>query len=139
MKSKSQNSFCSKSCAATFNNKNKNKKFGTRRSKLEVFIENMLVIEYPNLEFTCNQKSIIGSELDFYFPALKLAVQINGIFHYEPIYGQDKLSQIQKMDQEKRNACEEQDIQMFELDCSSDKYLNKKRIEEYNRKKEEEK
>ena len=44
LRSKSGNSFCSNSCSATYNNKNKKK--GTRRSKLEVWIENELKTKY---------------------------------------------------------------------------------------------
>lgn len=125
---KTNNNFCSKSCAATFNNKHK--KFGNRRSKIELLIEQMLLAEYPELLFYCNQKDVIGSELDFYFPSLKLAVQIQGPLHYQPIYGQTKLDQIQSMDKEKRAACQAQNIKLIELDYSNDKYLNKERIEE---------
>lgn len=122
-KSKSGNNFCSKSCAATFNNKNKS--YGTRRSKLEEHIEDQLKINYPHLIFQCNSKVIIGSELDFYFPSLKLAIQLNGPLHYQPIYGQNKLNQIQLLDQEKRNICNKTNIKLIEIDCSNDKYLNK--------------
>jgi hypothetical protein len=125
---KTNNNFCSKSCAATYNNKHK--RFGTRRSKLENLIEGMLLAEYPKITFACNQKDIIGSELDFYFPNLKLAVQINGPLHYLPIYGQKKLDQIQRMDEEKRTVCNNKGIILVEVDCSEDKYLNKKKIEE---------
>jgi len=122
-KSKSGNHFCSKSCAAVFNNRNK--EYGTRRSKIEQYIEDQVKIVFPNLSFECNSKSIIGSELDFYFPTLKLAIQINGVLHYQPIYGQTKLAQIQKLDQEKRDKCSDLGIKLFELDCQNDKYLNK--------------
>lgn len=121
-KSKSGNNFCSKSCAATFNNKNKS--HGTRRSKLEQYIETQLQTHYPNLTFQCNSKKIIGSELDFYFPSLKLAIQINGPLHYHPIYGQNKLDQIQLLDQEKRAICNQLHITLIEIDCSTDNYLN---------------
>lgn len=124
---KTKNNFCSKSCAATFNNKNK--KFGLRRSKIEKLIEQMLLLEYPELSFFCNQKDIIGLELDFYFQSLMLAIQANGPLHYQPIYGQIKLSQIQAMDEEKRKACQDRGITLIELDYSEDKYLNKKKIE----------
>jgi hypothetical protein len=126
--SKTKNNFCSKSCAATFNNKNK--KYGTRRSKIEILIEDMLRTQYSDLLFLCNQKDTIGSELDFYFPDLKLAIQINGPLHYKPIYGQKKLDQIQRMDEEKRVVCRAQNIKLVELDYSEDKYLNKKKITE---------
>lgn len=126
------NNFCSKSCAATFNNKNK--KYGIRRSKLEKLIEEHILQFYPNLQFLCNNKEIIGSELDFYFPSLRLAIQINGIFHSQPIYGQEKLDKIIQLDQEKRDKCNRLLIKLIEIDCSTDKYLNKslikKRLEE---------
>ena len=125
---KTKNNFCSKSCAATYNNKNK--KFGTRRSKLERLIEAMLRTDYPHLAFYCNDKETIGSEIDFYFPILKLAIQINGPLHYQTIYGQTKLDQIQRMDSEKKAACQHLNIKLVEVDCSQDKYLNKNKIQE---------
>lgn len=121
---KTKNNFCSKSCAATFNNKNK--QYGIRRSKLELIIEQNLLLFFPNLQFICNNKSIIGSELDFYFPEIKIAIQISGILHYEPIYGLEKLRHIQNLDQEKRNKCLEKNIKLFEINCKDDKYLSKR-------------
>ena len=112
-KSKSGNHFCSKSCAATYNNTHKTK--GNRRSKL--------IKLYPNLEFHFNQKEIINSELDIYIPSLKLAFELNGIFHYEPIYGQDKLNQIQNNDNRKFQACIERGVEMCVIDTSNIKYL----------------
>jgi hypothetical protein len=32
--------------------------------------------------------------LDFYFPELRFAIELNGITHYEPIYGEDKFEKI---------------------------------------------
>lgn len=124
-KSKSGNTFCSKSCAATYNNRHK--KYGTRRSKLEYYIEEKIHTNFPNLKVDCNSISIIGSELDFYFPELKVAIQINGIFHFQPIYGQDRLEKIQKLDEEKRIKYAEFSIKLFEIDCSTDKYVNEER------------
>ena len=89
-----KNNFCSRSCSATFNNKNKT--YGTRRSKLEVFLEKELIKLYPDLLFHFNRKDTINSELDIYIPSLKLAFELNGIFHYEPIYGDNKLSPLDK-------------------------------------------
>jgi hypothetical protein len=118
------NNFCTKSCAATYNNKHK--EYGTRRSKQEKYIEDRIALAYPALNCHYNRKDTIDSELDFYFPDLKLAIQINGITHYEPIYGQIKLASIQKLDQEKRDKCEQMGIKMFEMNCSKDSYINQK-------------
>jgi len=113
-KSKSGNNFCSRSCAATYNNKNKS--YGARRSKLELYIENKLKSEFPDLDFKSNDKSTIGSELDFYFPSLKLAIEINGPFHYKPIYGEEKFLQIQNNDKLKTSACIEANIKLVIVD-----------------------
>lgn len=118
-KSKTGNVFCCKSCAGTYNNRHKT--YGIRRSKLERYLEEQIKTHFPNLEINCNIISIIGSELDFYFPNLKLAIQINGIFHYKPIYGNDRLNKITKLDQEKRDKCKELQIILHEIDVSMDK------------------
>lgn len=68
-KSKSGNHFCSKSCAAIYNNAHKT--IGTRRSKLEIWLESQLVSLYPNLNFEFNQKNTINSEIDIYIPLSK--------------------------------------------------------------------
>ena len=114
----SPNHFCSKSCAATYNNKNKS--YGYRRSKLEVYIEDQIKIEFPDLELIVNGKETIGSELDLFFPDLNLAIEISGIFHYEPIFGQDKLDQIVANDNKKVTACN-----LLNIDLIQYKHIDK--------------
>lgn len=118
---KSINHFCSKSCAATYNNKHKTT--GNRRSKLENYLENKLIKQYPDLEMHFNRKNAINSELDIYIPLLKLAFELNGIFHYEPIFGKNKLNQIKNNDQRKFQACLEQGIELCIIDSSQQKYF----------------
>lgn len=127
--SKSGNHFCGKSCAATYNNQHKT--HGTRRSKLEIYLEGRIREEYPHLALKCNGKDAIGSELDFYFPDLRFAVELNGIFHYEPIYGEDKLERIQENDNQKLIRCYEEGIELAIIDSSSCKYLSKKAKDKY--------
>lgn len=121
--------FCSQSCAATFNNKNKTT--GTRRSKLEIFLEQELTHLYPNLEIIYSAKTSIGSELDIFVPSLNIAFEIQGIFHYEPIYGQEKLEQIQKNDLEKIQKCKELGINLVHIDTRSQKKFSKKSSEPF--------
>ena len=125
----SPNHFCSKSCATTYNNKNKT--HGNRRSKLESWIENKLLDLYPSLDFHFNRKDTIGSELDIYIPSLNLAFELNGIFHYEPIYGSNKLNQIKENDISKSKACHEAKIDLCVIDTSQQKYVKESTSQKY--------
>lgn len=123
------NSFCSKSCAASYNNTHK--KHGTRKSKLETWLEQQLTPLYPDLEFHFNRKDAINSELDIYIPSLKLAFELNGLFHYEPIFGEEKLKKIQNNDQRKFQACLEKGIELCLIDVSTVTYFKLDRIKKY--------
>ena len=126
---KTKNNFCTRSCAASYNNTHKS--YGTRRSKLEVFLEEQIKEHYPKLELICNQKTAIESELDFYFPQLRFAIELNGITHYEPIYGEDKFEKIQNNDNRKVIACYEKGIELAIVDSSSCSYLSPNNKEKY--------
>jgi len=126
---KTPNNFCSRSCAASYNNTHKT--YGTRRAKLEVFLEEQIKEHYPELELICNQKTAIESELDFYFPQLRFAIELNGITHYEPIYGADKFEKIQNNDKRKVIACYERGIELAIVDTSSCSYLSANNKEKY--------
>lgn len=124
-----QNNFCSNSCSAIYNNKHKTT--GNRRSKLEMWLEEQLTILHSNLEIHYNKKSAINSELDIYIPSLNLAFELNGIFHYEPIYGVDKLNQIQNNDISKSKACHDAKIDLCVIDTSKHKYVKPSTSQKY--------
>lgn len=115
------NVFCTKSCAALYNNRHK--RTGIRRSKLERYLENQLKLNFPDLDFLCNARIAIGAELDFYFPELRLAIEINGFLHYQPIYGFERLKRIQEIDKEKAERCRQQNIELHIIDVSRDFHL----------------
>jgi hypothetical protein len=127
--SKSGHLFCDNSCAALYNNAHKT--VGTRRSKLEVWLEARLRELYPNLTLLPNDKTAINSELDFYFPDLNLAFELNGIFHYEPIYGPEKLTSIQNNDHRKFAACVEAGISLCIIDSSQFKHFKEAGARKY--------
>lgn len=112
---KSRKHFCSRNCAASHNNRNKT--YGTRVSKLEKFIQEKLTSEYP-YDFHFNRRDTINSELDIYIPELKLAFELNGIFHYAPIHGAEKLDRIRNNDCRKFQACLEVGIELCVIDTS---------------------
>jgi hypothetical protein len=124
---KSKNLFCNQSCSGSYNNTHR--KFGVRRSKLEEWLEVSLTKMYPLMEIDFNRKDAINSELDIYFPSLKLAVELNGIFHYEPIYGEDKLMSIQNNDNRKFQACLENEIELCIIDVSQMKYFKEEKAQ----------
>jgi hypothetical protein len=123
------NHFCTQSCAATYSNTHKTN--GSRRSKLEILLEQQLTQLYPLLDIDYNQKSAINSELDIYIPSLNLAIELNGIFHYEPIYGVNKLNQIKNNDISKSKACHEVKIDLCTIDVSQQSYFKPSTSQKY--------
>lgn len=126
---KTPNNFCSQSCAATYHNQHKTR--GFRRSKLEAWLEKQLTALYPQLEFHFNRTDAIEAELDIFIPSLKLAFELNGIFHYEPIYGADKLARVHANDHRKIIACYEQGIELCIVDNSTMKHFTEKRAQTF--------
>lgn len=127
--SKTSHVFCNASCAAKYNNTHKT--HGNRRSKLEIYLEEKINDTWPTLQCICNGKNAIQSELDFYFPQLRLAIELNGIFHYEPIYGIQKFNQIKNNDKQKFKSCIEHGIELAIIDASKCTYLTKHVKDEY--------
>jgi len=124
-----KHNFCCKSCAAKYNNAHKTK--GTRVSKLEHWLAEQLVLLFPGIEFHFNRKDAINGELDIFIPTLRLAFELNGIFHYEPIYGPEKLGRMQSNDERKMQACHERGIELCILDVSSVKNFKPLRAQKF--------
>lgn len=119
---KSSNHFCGHSCHCTY--LNRHKKFGIRRSKLEHFIENQINKDFPNLCILYNDRTTLGLELDVYVPSLALAIEFNGVFHYQPIFGVEKLNKIRNNDFKRKVLCKNLDITLHSIDISSIKHFN---------------
>jgi hypothetical protein len=75
----------------------------------------------PHDHFQFNRIDAIHAELDIYIPTIKLAFELNGIYHYEPIYGVEKLSRTQNNDKRKMQACLEKGIALCSIDTSRQK------------------
>ena len=127
--SKSKNFFCTKSCSAYYNNSHK--KYGFTRSKLEIYLESKLNELYPEIEILYNDRKTIGSELDIFIPKYSIAFELNGIVHYEPIYGKNTFEYIQNRDKNKFQLCQEKNISLCIIDTSSLKYFKEQRAEKY--------
>lgn len=127
--SKSGNNFCSHSCSARYSNAHK--KSGTRVSKPELYIQKELKKLYLGLEMSFNKTGAINAELDVYIPALRLAFEVNGIIHYKPIFGVDKLTKIQNNDNHKIQACRSKKIELHTIDISEEKYFKEEKYKKY--------
>jgi hypothetical protein len=109
-RSKSGFVFCSRKCSNKHNNKFKCR---ANRSKIETAFSKKLELLFPNLVFLYNKKDIVpGYELDIYIESLNLAIEWNGAVHYFPIYGEEKLKQIQYRDYKKQLLCQKHGIDL---------------------------
>jgi very-short-patch-repair endonuclease len=97
---------------------NANKTFGSQRSKLEEWLELKLLELFPDMDFIFNGREAIKAELDIYIPTIKLAFELDGIFHYKPIFGIKKFTATQNKDHKKEELCIEKGIQLIRLNVS---------------------
>jgi len=112
----SKHHFCSPSCSSKYSQKNK--QHGTSCSKAEKYIKSKLKQTFPNLDIKYNSRKIIGSELDIFLPDILIAFEINGIFHYKPIFGLKKFNQTQNSDMKKKTSCKNMNIKLYVVDIS---------------------
>lgn len=114
--------FCCQSCSAAYNNTHK--KYGIRRSKLEIWVEQELIKLYPNMDFHFNRKSLINSELDIYIPTIKTAFELNGIYHYKPIHSDHQFARIKDNDNKKVQACLALGVDIHIINTSSQRFFD---------------
>ena len=116
---------CSRECAKLLQKYHKD--WGSNRSKLEIELEAVLKKTY-NFEMTFNDTRI-GYELDVEIPCLGLAFELNGPFHYKPIFGMEKLIQTQKIDREKLQKSIEMNINLIVINVSEDRSSKRVRLQ----------
>jgi len=120
--------YCSNKCKGI--NWNKNKNYGFNRSKIEIWIEENIKNKY-DFEILFNDRELLRYEIDIYIPSLKIAFELNGIFHYESIFGEEKLKITKSKDLFKINECNNMGIELFVIDITDVKNFNKKSCKKY--------
>jgi len=92
---RSRSNFCSISCKS---------KSVAKMSYVENEFEE--IIKNTGLKYERNNRDIVRPlELDFWLPEIKYAIEINGIFHYKPIFGEGSLVKIKSRDKRKKIKC----------------------------------
>jgi ribosomal protein S27E len=105
-------SFCCKSHASKYNADRR--EGGFCRSQWEIMLCDLLKKEFPCLDIIeCDRTIFEGREADIYIPSIKLAIEWNGIFHFKPIFGKDKLAQTQVKDQEKIKIAQDKGVNLI--------------------------
>lgn len=130
---KTSSKFCSRSCRSLSLKLHifAHTRGGKSRSKIEEYIASQLVSNFPDISFIFNDKDTIGLELDIYVPALRMAFELNGVFHYFPIYGENTLSKIQDRDKLKSNLCYERGIELITINLGRGGFTKKHTREIY--------
>jgi len=62
---------------------------------------------------------------------MRLAFELNGPFHYEPIFGTEQLKYTQNNDKRKFQACIEHNIELCIIDTSQQKYFKPSTAQPY--------
>lgn len=113
--------YCSNGCRIICNNE-----IFHKRSKFELYTEESLRKLYPALQISFNRRNFLenGLELDICIPSLNLAFEINGMGHYKPIYGNDKIkrklnfNKLQERDKKKAKLCKKAEIALHVINIS---------------------
>lgn len=81
---------------------------------MEKALFDLLVNTFPNLEIIANdRKTLDGLEIDIFIPKLQLAIEWNGIVHFKPIFGEEKLLAVQEKDRQKLQLANEKNIRLI--------------------------
>lgn len=128
--SRSANHFCSMKCSSRY--------YSGKclvENVFEELIQSICDRDGNKIKYIRNDRTAIKPlELDFYFPLINYAIEINGPSHYIPIFGEKSLKKQQKRDRRKIDMCSKINIDLVTisvLDVKKDDYneIFKKHIE----------
>ena len=86
----------------------------------------MIHESFPKLPLFPNDKTMLdGLEVDIAIPSLAIGIEWNGIVHFRPIYGLEKLTKIQQKDKEKLEIAQRKAVNLIVV---PDLVSNKKQV-----------
>ena len=90
------------------------------RSQAEQIVIDLLRFHFRKLKILPNDKTAIGRELDIYLPDYKIAIEIDGVFHQRPVYGEESFERTQRNDLKKSEKCQEAGIKLYRITLPED-------------------
>jgi very-short-patch-repair endonuclease len=89
----------------------------TGRSQGEEIVIALLRINFPGIKIERNDKSVLGrQELDIHLVDYKIAIEIDGITHSKPIYGQVRFEESLARDRKKEVKLQELGFLLYRID-----------------------
>jgi hypothetical protein len=123
-KNKNNLFFCNKNCYMEYVSIFKPKWLGgarkaTRRSKIELEVEEFLKsnLKEISIEFN-NRTKLNGLEIDIFLPDFSFGIELDGIFHFQPILGEEIFSKTQERHIRKVNLCDLLGLEIIYLDIT---------------------
>lgn len=119
-KSKHNRFFCSKSCRMIWYNKNIKISSLKNKSKAETILYDLIKNDFSSLDIKQNDRKFLdsGLEIDILIPEIKLAIELNGPVHYFPIFGVDKLKNVENKDLMKQQEAISKGFNLIIVDIS---------------------
>jgi hypothetical protein len=113
-----------------YNNKHKRTN-QNNRSAGEDYLISLIAGDFPDLRIEKNIRKILpsGREIDIFIKSLNLAIELNGPIHYLPIFGDEKLKQVQHSDILKQLEINALGIRLIVINTA--KYRGGKRAERF--------
>lgn len=90
---------------------------GERLSLPERQLQTWMKIHFPNDQILYNDRST-GHEFDAWNTTKNWVIDIRGIYHFKPVYGESHLNRVLYRDAERELACIERRIRLIVLDVS---------------------
>jgi hypothetical protein len=103
--------YCSGTCRNLATNPMKNGSISKAESLLCKFLETAGYIVDRNRRDILN-----GLEIDIWIPSLRTGIEYNGVYHLQPIHGEEALRKIQERDSLKKKFAEELGVRLIVLE-----------------------